>query len=66
MNSTCFSIDLVNKIATKANKECKSGCIIISFTKNLSGLSKEYWEFKEGFKRNMTWGSATVYVHRKK
>ena len=66
MISTCFTIDLINKIAIKANKECKSGCIIISFTKSLVGLNKDYWEFKEGFKRNMTWGSATVYVHRKK
>ena len=32
-NSTCFSLDLINNIAKKANKECKTGTIIITFTK---------------------------------
>ena len=54
----------MNKIANKANNECKIGTIIITFTKRLSNLSNE-WEFKKGFRRLMTWGIATVFVYRK-
>ncbi len=64
-NSTCFSLDMINKIAEKANKECKSGTIIITFTKKLSKLNRN-WEMKNGFRRLMTWGIATIYVHRRK
>ena len=35
MNSTCFTQDLVDKITMKAERECKSGAIITSFTKKL-------------------------------
>ena len=64
-NSTCFSLDMINKIAEKANKECKSGTIIITFTKKLNKLNSN-WELKNGFRRLMTWGIATIYVHRRK
>ena len=64
-NSTCFSNELINSIADKANKECKKGTIIITFTKKLNKLSKD-WEVKEGFRRLMTWGIATIYVHKRK
>jgi hypothetical protein len=65
MNSTCFTQDLVDKITIKAERECKSGAIIISFTKKLWDLGKN-WECKPGFKRVMSWGIATVYIHRRK
>ena len=65
VNSTCFSINLMNNIANKANKECKSGTIIITFTKRLTALSVD-WELKDGFRRIMTWGIATIYIHRRK
>ena len=65
MNSTCFTQDLVDKITIKAINECKSGTIIISFTKKLWDLGND-WECNNGFKRLMSWGIATVYVHRKK
>ena len=64
-NSTCFNLDLISAIGNKANKECKSGTIIVTFTKRLNSLDHE-WEFKDGFKRIMTWGIATIYVHKKK
>lgn len=64
-NSTCFGAELMTSIAQKANKECKPGTIIITFTKRLNSLSSD-WEMRDGFKRNMTWGAATVYVHRRK
>ena len=64
-NSTCFSSDVINNIALKANKECKSGTIIITFTKNLNKLNSD-WELRDGFRRLMTWGVATIYIHKKK
>jgi hypothetical protein len=62
-NSTCFSNELMNKLAKKSS-EVKKGAFFITFTKRLPGLG-EAWEVKEGFKRIMSWGIATVYVHRK-
>ena len=64
-NSTCFSIQMIDQIADKANKECKSGTIIITFTKKLNKLNSD-WILKDGFRRLMTWGIATIYVHRRK
>jgi hypothetical protein len=64
-NSTCFSLGMMQNIASKANKECKSGTIIITFTKRLTNLSTD-WELRDGFRRLMTWGIATIYVHRRK
>ncbi|MCQ2818219.1 MAG: hypothetical protein MJ252_13210 [archaeon] len=63
-NSTCFSNELMAEIGRKAKAECKSGTIIISFTKRVIGLGDE-WELKDGFRRVMSWGIATIYVHRK-
>ena len=64
-NSTCFSLNMMNNIAAKANKECKSGTIIITFTKRLTTLNSD-WELRDGFRRLMTWGIATIYIHRRK
>jgi hypothetical protein len=64
-NSTCFNVDLMKSIAIKANKECQSGTIIVTLTKKLNQLNNN-WEIHEGFRRLMTWGIATIYVHRKK
>lgn len=44
----------MNNIANKANKECKSGTIIITFTKRLKTLNSD-WELRDGFQRIMTW-----------
>ena len=64
-NSTCFSEELIRKIAIKANNECKKGTIIVTFSKRLTNLNSD-WESKRGFRRLMTWGIATVYLHRRK
>ena len=64
-NSTCFTLNMMNNIASKANKECKPGTIIITFTKRLTNLSAD-WELRDGFRRLMTWGIATIYIHRRK
>jgi hypothetical protein len=62
-NSTCFSPELMNAIAKKAD-EVKVGTIIVTFTKRLPNLS-DAWEVKDGFRRLMSWGIATIYIHRK-
>jgi len=64
-NSTCFSEELIKKISNKANNECKKGTIIVTFSKRLNNLNSD-WESKRGFRRLMTWGIATVFIHRRK
>ena len=53
------------KINKKTNKKCQSGTIIISFTKRVGNLNKD-WELKDGFRRVMSWGIASIYIHRRK
>ena len=62
-NSTCFTIDLMNALSQKA-EELKAGAIFVTFTKRLPGLSSN-WELRDGFRRLMSWGIATVYIHKK-
>ena len=64
-NSTCFSSELLLLISKKVTKEAPKGCIVISFTKKLPFLNKDEWDIKTGFKRLMSWGLATVFVHRR-
>ena len=64
-NSTCFSSELLLSIARKLTKEVPNGCIVITFTKKLPFLNKNDWDIKKGFKRLMSWGLATIFVHRK-
>ena len=65
INSTCFSSELLLSISKKLNKEVPNGCIVITFTKKLPFLNKNDWDIKKGFKRLMSWGLATIFVHRK-
>ena len=62
-NSTCFSPELMQNLSKKS-EELKVGTFFVTFTKRLPNLS-ENWEVKEGFRRLMSWGIATVYVHKK-
>jgi hypothetical protein len=64
-NSTCFSNELMTALAKKADEELRPGSFFVTFTKKLPGLSDK-WEVKEGFRRLMSWGIATIYVHHKK
>ena len=64
-NSTCFSNELLLNISKKINKEAQVGCIVITFTKKLPFLNTKEWDIKKGFKRLMSWGLATVFVHRR-
>ena len=49
-NSTCFTSELMTSLREKVEKECKKGSIVITFSKQLSGLSSE-WEIQPGFRR---------------
>ena len=62
-NSTCFSPDLMQSLSKKT-EELPVGAIFITFTKRLPMLP-DNWEVNSGFRRLMSWGIATVYVHRK-
>ncbi len=64
-NSTCFSNELMSALAKKADEELQPGAFFVTFTKKLPGLS-EKWQVKDGFRRLMSWGIATIYVHQKK
>jgi hypothetical protein len=62
-NSTCFSPDLMESLSVKAD-EVKVGAYFITFTKKLPSLS-ENWIVFDSFRRLMSWGIATVYIHKK-
>ncbi len=62
-NSTCFTPELMQTLAKKT-EELPIGAIFVTFTKRLPLLS-ENWEVHSGFRRLMSWGIATVYVHRR-
>ena len=64
-NSTCFSSELFLLISKKISKEAQNGCIVVTFTKKLPFLNNKEWDIKKGFKRLMSWGLATVFVHRR-
>ncbi len=64
-NSTCFSNDLMSALSKKAGEELKPGSFFVTFTKKLPNLGED-WEVKDGFRRLMSWGIATIYIHRKK
>ncbi len=62
-NSTCFSPELMQLLSDKA--QClKPGAVFVTFTKRLPNLGEE-WEINDGFKRLMSWGIATIYIHHK-
>ena len=63
-NSTCFSAELMQLLSKKAENELPVGAVFVTFTKRLP-LLPENWEVNSGFRRLMSWGIATVYVHRR-
>ena len=60
-NSTCFDDALMKSLAKKAD-ECKVGTFCITFTRK---LPSEKWEVLEHESHPMSWGHATVFIHRK-
>lgn len=66
INSTCFSTQLMYNLTKKIQTECQIGCIVVTFTKKLPLLNLEEWEILPGFKRLMSWGLVTVFIHKRK
>jgi hypothetical protein len=62
-NSTCFSPELMEALSKKA-EETKVGTFFVTFTKKLPMLS-DNWIVYDSFRRLMSWGIATVYIHKK-
>lgn len=60
-NSTCFDSSLMEKLSKKA-EELKPGSVFISFTKS---LSSDKFTVVDKCKYTMSWGPATVFVHRR-
>ena len=60
-NSTCFDDALLDQLSDQAEK-LKPGSIIITFTKELTSRQFEILDRK---RYQMSWGPATVYVHRR-
>lgn len=60
-NSTCFDDGLMSDMAEKA-RELKPGAFFVTFTK---GLDSPYFEVLERKRYRMSWGPATVFIHRR-
>lgn len=71
-NSTCFDMDFISKINQKASI-CKVGTWFITLTKRLptsdsnivSDENRRDWEWVYSIKKEMSWGLATIHIHRK-
>ncbi|CAM9911789.1 unnamed protein product, partial [Discosporangium mesarthrocarpum] len=60
-NSTCFPSHLMEKLEWQAEL-LKPGAVVITFTK---GLSSKQFELLDKKSFRMSWGPATVFVHRR-
>lgn len=61
INSTCFDEDLMIRI-TEIAENMPPGSFVITFTKP---LISDQFEIKEKCRYDMSWGMATVFIHRK-
>ena len=62
INSTCFDLKLIGKIARKASA-MKIGSWLLSVSKQLPEAN--HWTCVLSVKLPMSWGDATVFVHKK-
>jgi len=60
-NSTCFDDELMDGVSFKA-EALKPGAFVVTFTK---GLTSNAFEIMERKRYKMSWGPATVYIHRR-
>lgn len=60
-NSTCFSEELMQSLSDQAER-LKPGAIVVTFTK---GLTSRAFELLERKRYRMSWGPATVFIHRR-
>ena len=66
INSSTFTNQLLGDLANKLNEDCKSGCVVVNTTMELSKLDKNKWDFLPYFRRYMSWGIATINVYKRK
>lgn len=60
-NSTCFSEELMQQLSVRA-ENLQPGAIVVTFTK---GLTSTAFELLERKRYRMSWGPATVFIHRR-
>jgi SAM-dependent methyltransferase len=60
-NSTCFDDQLMQALSDMAGR-LKPGAIVVTFTK---GMSSDKFEVLERKRYRMSWGPATVFIHRR-
>ena len=60
-NSTCFTDSLMESISRKASA-MNPGSFLVTFTK---GIVSEHFEVVGKKRYNMSWGPATVFIHRR-
>jgi hypothetical protein len=59
VNSTCFEQQMMDKIA---EREVKTGTWAVTLTKPMENRT---WRIMQSFRKMMSWGYATVYIHQK-
>ena len=57
VNSTCFDEKMMDRIALS---EVKPGTWAVTLTKSIASNS---WKVLQSFRKSMSWGAATVYIH---
>lgn len=62
-NSTCFDDNLMNDMSKMA-QALKPGAIVVTFTRGLTGIEGKF-EVLEKKREKMSWGPATVFIHRR-
>lgn len=60
-NSTCFDDDLMDSLSQEA-ENLKPGAMVVTFTK---GMTSDKFEVLERKRYKMSWGPATVFIHRR-
>ena len=61
-NSTCFEDELLETVGQRA-VNLKPGSVIVTFTRGFEFC--EHLELVSRFKMNMSWGEATIFIHRR-
>ena len=62
-NSTCFSDELLMSIGQQS-VDLKPGSILVTFTRGLGEF--DHLDLFSRFKMEMSWGEATIFIHRRK
>lgn len=63
-NCKTFPKQLMKEIAHRL-RNFRKGCVLLTTTQTLNDYD-ENWEIIETLRKNMSWGTATLYIHLKK